>query len=178
MRNIVPLSLTAGITYERVVALERYPASDGWAMSAMLRGPAIINLTGTVVDGKHKLTASATTTAAWITGLYSYSVRVAKDAEVFEVEHGQTEILPDMNAQATGFDGRTHAERTLDAIEAVIEGRASMDQDRYRINNRELQRTPIPELLTLRDRYRSEVQIEKQRARGGKLFGRAVRVIL
>jgi hypothetical protein len=174
--NIFPASFTAGLTFERCVSLDCYPASAGWALSAALRGPAVINITATVEDDKHKLTADAATTAAWAPGRYSYIVRATKDGKVYAVETGVLEILPDLNAQTAGYDGRTHAERTLEAIEAVIEQRATMDQERYRINNRELYRTPIADLMKLRDLYRSEVQRE-QKGRTGKLFS-AVRVIL
>ena len=61
----------------------------------------------------------------------------------------------------------------LDAIEAVIENRATLDQERYRINDRELWRTPVTELIKLRQRYRAEVQAEKnaERIRNGTGIG-------
>jgi hypothetical protein len=57
---------------------------------------------------------------------------------------------------------------------AVIEGRATRDQERYRINNRELQRTPISDLIRLRDRYREEARRERAAAKGQSLLGRRV----
>jgi hypothetical protein len=176
--NILPGTITAGLTLDRVVALDCYPASEGWALYVALRGPDAIDLTATVEDGKHKLRAEAAVTAGWAPGRYSYTARVTKGDDVFQADAGVLEILPDLNSQLPGFDGRTHAERVLDAIEAVLAHRATLDQERYRINNRELYRTPIAELLKLRDTYRAEVQQEQMRARGGKYFGRAVRVIL
>jgi hypothetical protein len=176
--NILPQSITAGLTFERIVSLDCYPASEGWALTVALRGPAAINLTATVEEGKHKLRANAETTAEWSAGRYSYSVRVTKDDDVFQVEAGSLQILPDLNAETAPHDGRTHAEKVLEAIEAVIEKRATLDQERYRINDRELYRTPIADLLKLRDLYRAEVQREKSLERGGKYFGRAVRVVL
>lgn len=60
---------------------------------------------------------------------------------------------------------QTHAERVLNAIEATIERRASTDQMSYTIDGRSLSRTPIADLLALRDRYKAEVAREKQAAR-------------
>ena len=60
----------------------------------------------------------------------------------------------------------------------MIEKRASLDQERYRINNRELYRTPIADLLKLRDLYRAEVRREQAAARGQNPFGATVRVRL
>lgn len=147
-------------------------------MTAAMRGPAAVTISATVESAQHALRVTAADSGDWVTGIYSYNVRVSKGAEVFEVESGTLEILPDLNAQVAGVDGRTHAARVLDAIEAVIEKRATLDQERYSINNRELARTPIADLLKLRDVYRSEVARERHLARGGKLFGRSVRVIL
>lgn len=175
--RILPASVTAGLTFERTICLERYPAGV-WALSAVLRGPGALNLSSTAEATQHKISVDAVTTSGWVPGRYSYSVRVTNGVFVHEVEAGALDILPDLNAQTPGHDGRSHAERTLDAIEAVLERRATLDQERYRINNRELYRTPIAELIKLRSLYRSEVQRERQRARGDKLFGRAVRVIL
>lgn len=176
--RIFPAKFTAGLTFKRTVAPECYPVSDGWTLSAAIRGSMVIDIVATDVDGKHRFAVGADDTAEWTPGRYSYSIRAAKVSEgVFEVETGAIEILPNLDTATAGYDGRTHAERTLEAIEAVIEQRASLDQERYRINNRELYRTPIADLLKLRDTYRAEVQQEKRLTRGGNLFG-AVRVIL
>ena len=79
-------------------------------------------------------------------------------------------MRPDIAQLAAGHDARSHVQRVLDAIEAVLEKRATLDQEQYRINNRELRRTPIADLLKLRDRYRMELQRAKA-ARNGTLFG-------
>jgi hypothetical protein len=57
-------------------------------------------------------------------------------------------------------------------LEAVIEGRASLDQERYRINNRELYRTPMETLIKLRNQYRAEVSRERAKASGKSLLVR------
>jgi len=53
----------------------------------------------------------------------------------------------------------------LESIEAVLESRASIDQESYSINNRSLARTPIPDLVVLRDKYRGEYVREKRAER-------------
>lgn len=175
--SIFPDKIGAGLTFEKPVTLTAYPAPD-WVLSVALRGPGSINLTATADGNQHLLSASAAETAAWVPGVYWYSARVAKGVDVFEVEAGQVTITADLSVSGDGFDGRSHAQRTLEAIEAVIEKRASLDQERYRINNRELYRTPIADLLKLRDLYRAEVRREQAAARGQNLFGATVRVRL
>lgn len=173
----LPPCITAGVTFERSICLEKYRASEGWTLSVALRGPSTINLTGTADGDQHDLNAPASTTSGWKPGRYSYTMRVTKAGDVFEVESGSVVIEPDISAVTDGTDTRSHARRTLEAIEAVIEGRASLDQERYRINNRELYRTPIEQLLKFRDVYRAEVQREEAAASGASVF-RQVRVVL
>jgi len=175
--SILPDKIGAGLTFSRIVTLTAYPAPL-WGLLIALRGPSVIDLTTIAEGSQHRVTATAANTASWAPGLYSYSVRATDGVDVFEVESGQLEILADLTSAAAGHDGRTHAQRTLEAIEAVIERRASLDQERYRINNRELYRTPIADLLKLRDLYRAEVRRDQALARGKNPFGATVRVRL
>jgi hypothetical protein len=68
--------------------------------------------------------------------------------------------------------------KTLTALEAVIEGRASLDQERYRINNRELYRTPMETLIRLRNHTVLKLLVSRRKLSGKSLFGRVVRVKL
>lgn len=144
----------------------------------MLRGPSVVDITGTADGDYFVFTAPATETAAWAAGEYWYAVRATSGSDVKQLEGGHIYVLPDIANAAAGFDGSTHAERVLAAIEAVIEKRATMDQERYRINNRELYRTPIADLINLRDTYRAEVNRERAKQCGSNPFGRKVRVVL
>lgn len=174
---ILPDKIGAGLTFDRLVTLTAYPATE-WTLTVALRGPSSINMTATAEGTQHRLHAAAGTTAGWVPGTYWFTARATRGDDVVEVDSGQLEITPDLASAAEGFDGQTHAERTLAAIEAVIEKRASLDQERYRINNRELYRTPIADLLKLRDLYRAEVRREKAARCGKSLFGATVRVRL
>lgn len=174
--SILPDKIGAGLTFSTLVTKTAYPAPL-WALTIVLRGPSVIDLASTAEGTQHRISANAAVTANWVPGNYSYSVRATDGVDVFEIESGQLKVEADLVNAAAGHDSRTHAERTLEAIEAVIEKRASVDQERYRINNRELYRTPIPDLLKLRDLYRAEVRQQKAASRGQNLFG-AVRVRL
>ena len=113
-------------------------------------------------------------------GHYGFSLRAVNSdtGEVEELESGVLEIKADLASISENADFRSHAQKTLTALEAVIEGRASLDQERYRINNRELYRTPMETLIRLRNQYRAEVAREQAKASGKSLFGRVVRVKL
>lgn len=142
-----------------------------------MRGPLSIDLIG-ISDGaeQHTVEASASVTADWPAGVYWWALRATDGGDIVQVDEGQITIAGDIAAAEVGFDARTHAERTLQAIEAVIENRATTDQQKYTINNRELWRTPIAELLLLRSRYRDEVRRQKQARGGQSLLGRQVKV--
>ena len=60
-----------------------------------------------------------------------------------------------------GFDGRSHAQKVLDAIEATMEGRATKSQAIMQINNRQIQYLKPEELIKWRSFYKAEVAREK-----------------
>lgn len=135
-----------------------------------------MDLTAVASDKGHKFTATATETAGWKSGIYSYVIRATNGADIRQLEASTVEILPDIGSITDPSDLRSHARKTLEAIQAVLEKRATRDQERYTINNRELWRTPIADLLKLRDTYRAEVRREDAAARGKSLWGPAVKV--
>lgn len=173
MTNL-PSSITAGTTFDRTIILTAYPAPD-WALRAYLRGPQSIDLEAAADGAGHRFIVSAADTAGWASGEYWYSLRATNGGDVVEIESGQIAVKPNLAALEAGYDGRAHVQKVLDAIEAVLEKRATLDQQRYTINNRELWRTPIPELLMLRDRYRAELRRMKAASKGA-LFDQHVRV--
>jgi hypothetical protein len=176
VNSILPSSFSAGLTFEATATSTAYPAAAGWVFTAMLRGPSAIDLTGTVTGNQHRIAASAAETAAWPPGDYAYTIRAINGPDVAEVEAGYITIKPDMASLQAGSEIRTHAAIILANIEAVLEKRATQDQQRYTINNRELWRTPIADLLLLRNTYRNIVAQEQRKARGQSAFGRSVRV--
>lgn len=190
MTCILPGSITAGLTFKRTVTLSAYPADQGWVLRVFLRGLLVDKVTGAKTNlsidmqstpngAQHVFNVPATTTTEWQAANYGYSVRAvhSPSGEVYEVDNGTIDVLGDMQT-ATGGDYRSHAQKVLDAVEAVIEGRATLDQERYRINNRELYRTPLSELRKLRAQYRAEVNREKAKACGKSLFSQTIRVTL
>lgn len=175
MDCIFPTRLSAGLTFSKLVDLALYPAPT-WTLSVVMRGPGPVDLVAAAEGTSHRLAADAETTGTWSAGTYWYSARVTGPGGLYEVATGQVVVVPDLAAAGDVYDGRTHAARALAAIEAVLEKRATLDQERYRINNRELYRTPTAQLTTLRDYYRAEVKREKRQAAGKSLFSQAVRV--
>lgn len=162
-----------GDTLDQTDTADGYPASDGWTLKYWFiardaGGSNIGPLSATVnADGvRYDLQVAPAVTATWTAGYYTIYRAVEKSGARQNLDGesedgaGQLRLLPNPATLAAGHDSRTHARKVLDAIEAVIENRATLDQESYQINGRSLNRTPISELLKLRTIYRNEVDAE------------------
>ncbi len=160
--------LNAGDTWSWVVSdlVDTYPASDGWVLSyVLISGTEKITFSALDNGDKFQVLVPAATTASYVDGKYGWAAFVLKDGDRFGVGSGNMEVLPDLVA-ATNADTRSHASKTLEAIEAVIQKRASKDQNSYEIDGRKLERMSLPDLLTFRKTYRREVYLEDLKNKG------------
>lgn len=73
-------------------------------------------------------------------------------------------------------DIRSNARKSLDAIDAMLGGQAQEGVRRYRINNRELERYTVDELLKLRSHFAAEVQREERKNKGMNGLGPRIAV--
>lgn len=176
--DIFPARVTAGLTFTAHTVRPAMLAPD-WTLYAILRGPMPITLFAVGDGPKHTFFAAPSETAKWAPGTYAYTIRARMgshaEAHIEEVEGGRLIIAPDVQQLDAGHDAREWAEQALEAVEAVILGRATTGQESYRINNRELRYIPIPDLLRLRDKLRREID-QKRRVAAGNLFGDTLRV--
>lgn len=168
----LPATATAGLTFTATVRAPGYPA-PGWTLALYLRGPKAIDL---VADGSHTFTAQANETSGWPDGDYWYTLRATNGDDTVELETGTLRVLPDLVAAGDRYDGRTQAQIALDAINAVLANRATLDQERYRINNRELYRMSVSDLMKLRSFYADQVRRETACKTGRSRFGRQIAV--
>lgn len=172
MTTCIPALITAGLNFSASVMDAGHP-TPAWVFNLYLRGPSKIDLQA--ASGGN-FNATAAQTADWTPGTYWWTIRASRGADVHEVGAGQIIVKPDPVAATGPFDGRTDNEVALEAINAVIAKRASLDQERYRINNRELYRTPVSQLIKLRAFYVAAVAREKRKASGSTSWGRPVPV--
>jgi hypothetical protein len=165
----IPATLRAGDTIEWDESLPDYPASDGWTLAFVLTryGQSLITIIATPSGDDYAISILPATTRAWIPGIYSWQAYVYKEAgtpvlitEKYTLESGQVQILPDI-AQATSItDLRSHAKKVLDAIEALLEGKATADVMSYSIAGRSLSKMNPEELIKWRSFYKTEYQRE------------------
>lgn len=168
----VPTSLTAGDTWEWTSDHTDYPAGT-WALTYYFWKQGKTFSAAATADGTtHSVTVAAATTANYPVGRYRYQGRVSYSGEVFTVEDGWLEVLP--NPATATADPRSWARRTLDAVEAFLEGNASTAQASMSIAGRSISRWSLPELQQFRQDLQQEVRTEEQGARAG--LGRNIKV--
>lgn len=163
---VLPTALIAGNTWQWDREYGDYPAST-WTATAYFENKAKTFSTVGVASGSaHRFTIAAATSAAYPPGRYKVSVRVTDGSQVFIAETGYCEVEADPAAAGTR-DTRSWARRTLDAVEAFLEGNASTAQQSMSIQGRSISRWSLPELTAWRDSLKLEVQKEQQGSRAG-----------
>ena len=156
-----PIEIVAGdhVTWKR--SFSHYKASAGWNLMYYLVHPtnSKITITASASGDDYLVDEAIATTTTWPAGNYKWQAFVSDGTDRYKVDEGSLEIKTDFaSVSVTTFDDRAHCEKVLASIEAVIESRASKDQENYSMAGRSLTRTPIADLLVLRDKYRIEVK--------------------
>ena len=161
----VPAEIIAGNSVSWILSLSDYHAPSWVLTYALVKDGKKLAITGTDDGTDHLVELAASTTAAYAAGTYHYQAYVTNStlSERYVVDSGTIEVLPNFATQTAGYDDRTHAKVALDAIEAVLENRATKDQEAYSIAGRSLSMTPISDLLQLRDYYRREYNQEQRK---------------
>lgn len=164
--KIMPDVHRVGETFKVQLSWSDYPAADWSAVLTLINTSNKEQVSG-VADGddfQFKLADTST----WASGEYKWIVEASAtiDAatETYIADEGTILLQADLSA-ATTSDTRTHAKKVLEAVEAVLENRATQDQSSYSIAGRSLSRTPVGDLLILRDRYQSIVKREEREER-------------
>lgn len=169
----IPATLVAGDSWQWLLSLSDYPAPT-WLASVFFRSRKEFFKADAVASGTDQsFSIAASTTAGYTAGRYEWSVRVTDGTNVVSLSSGWTDVSP--NPAASGErDPRSWARRTLDALEATLEGRASADQMAMTINGRSISRMSIPDLRAWRAELRQEVTTQEKASVPGK--GRDIRV--
>jgi hypothetical protein len=163
-----PTEIVAGdlVTWKRTDLGSDYPPAEyDLKYSAILEGAtaAISDIVATASGNDFLVTLDGATTAAYAAGRFHWTAFIERksDSEKVTIGTGFWDV-----STKTGADPRSHAKRMLDAIEALLENRASADVASYQINGRSLTKMTVDELMTWRSRYRAEVARQNRQARG------------
>lgn len=163
-----PRQVTAGDTvkWTRPDLVADYPPDD-FGLAYAIVGPAGTALTVNAT-GQFEVSITAAATAAWPAGQFVWSAQMTKTAtgELLTIDEGQFLVKQRLAGASASFDPRSHARRVLDAIEAVLEKRATQSHLNVALSDgRRIENVPFTDLIALRDRYRAEVRAEEAAAR-------------
>jgi hypothetical protein len=159
--TVEPAELVAGDTWTWKRSLGDYPAGE-WTLTYYFRAVASEFSVVCTADGTdHLATVAASTSAGKKAGRYEWTAVVTSGSSRYTVGRGQALVKPDPASTGAGFDPRSHARKTLEALEAVIEGKATRDQKSYTIGGRALERMPVEEILKFKDHYAQLVAAEE-----------------
>jgi hypothetical protein len=127
---------------------------------------------------EYQVTVAAATTATYAAGVWRWEAYATRQSDGARVRVGYGQLIVKPNLAAATTDPRGHAQRMLDAIEALLEGRATKDVNSMSIKDRSLTKMTVQELRDWRDYYRAEVNRQKiaERKRLGKSTGRTMAV--
>jgi hypothetical protein len=174
----LPASTYVGDTLLFKVTDGNFPA-DAWTLEYHFRSNegSAITLTGTTSGTSHLFSIAPATTATWVAGDYS-GIGRAIDAQSGKITfwQGRLSILPELAVQAAEYDSRSWAQRCLDKINAVIEGKAGRDVLNSTIAGQSIGRMSPEQLFAMRDRFASEVasELAKEAANRGESTGRNI----
>jgi hypothetical protein len=161
----VPSVITAGDTLLFKLSLGEYSSSD-WTLAFSFRfaSGSQIDFSSTASGSAHLVNVAPTETASWVPGTYYGLGRVTSKTDatlVATVWQGELVVKPDVTTAAADFDTRSWSKKCLDAIEAVLSGRASKDILNTTIAGQSIGRLTPEQLFVLRDRFRAEYQAEQ-----------------
>lgn len=157
--------IIAGDTLQFSTTVPDYPATAGYVLTYRLvpiAGGAAITMTSTASGDDYAFSVAAAATAAWTPGEYSWHATLALGGARYTLGEGRITIKPNPATLTVGTDTRSHAKRMLLAIEAVLENRATKDQQAYTVGDISITRIPVERLMALRDQYRAELAAQRR----------------
>lgn len=180
----VPSRLVAGDRWAwKQSGLTDYPSASyslRWVFRSFSTTSAEIAVDSAADGTVYYAEVAAATTAGYTAGWYAWQLYVVRtsDNERVTISQGRVEVIADRDTATS--DPRNHNRLMLDALESLLQGKATRDQLSYSIGDRSLSRMGAEEIQTWYDLYRRRVAQDEQeeQVEQGKGGGRRVRVRL
>lgn len=181
----IPSTIRQGTTAKWTIFLPDYSPSGGWDLVYQFVTPtSALSVDATDNgDGQFLITIPAdaetgVTTSDFAAGTYSFVALVSLGDDIYEVDHGQVQIIPSFSAEV---DGRSQTKKDLEACDAFRSAKlAKGDVSSYSIGtgsgSRSLSSIPWPEFLTLHATIRAEYAREVQADRIARGLGSGRRI--
>lgn len=160
-----PCKITLGDSKTWTRSMSSYPASDGWVLTYRLVGPSTLTVVADADGDGFSATISAAASAALTAGRYRLHGRVVLGAITQTIYDGPLQAAVDPANPPAGYDPRTWAEITLEAIEAAITGTASTTQLSRSVTvgsvTRTISEASHADLLMFRNFLKAEIHAQK-----------------
>jgi len=143
-----------------------YPTAD-YSLSYefnLIDGATASNFTLTATESNDEYIISTSSTGSYTKGEYNWVAYITRTSDSARVKMAEGYVEVQDNYATTSASVRSHAKIVLDAVKAVIENRATMDQSSMSIAGRSLSRMSISELYELKDRSQQEYNAEVKKA--------------
>ena len=105
-------------------------------------------------------------TDEWAPGFYVYQLKTAGAV----TGTGRFRLLQDLEHAPDGFDPRSTAEITLDAIDAMLAGRATAQQRRVQVGDKSVEYSTISELKQWREYFLEQLAAEQGKGKPKRLL--------
>jgi hypothetical protein len=162
----IPEQMTAGDSIAWTKTLADYSAADGWVLSyALTREGGQITFQGSAAGSDHAINIAAATSADWSPGEYGFQAYVTKSGERHQVDAGLVEVLPNLAAQTEGYQSLPYCFTQRDALDAVMNVRATESQLSIAVGGRQISEMSHAELQDALDRKIKECNAWKARNR-------------
>lgn len=169
--EIIADRLTAGFAWDWSVILSALdPAAD--ILTLVIRGPGAIDIVAEPDGAGFRFSTTADQTGALPPGVYAWQLIISRGGAERLHSDGRVILTADLRTIDAGHDARGFAERMVAMIEAVLENRATIEQRRYQINNRSLERTPVTELMAMLTKFRAMAAADARKRAGASPLGR------
>lgn len=171
----VPISIRVGDTVDFDFSASDYLAPT-WALTLVIvdqNNSYSFDSTDNA-DGSHNFARTPAQTAAWNPGEYRYYITASDGTDRHTVESGYIALLRD---PAMGpMDDRSHVKKVLDALEAVIEDKATSDQLSIEIAGRSISKMTPEQILTWHSTYTAMYRKEVRDAEAANGVGRSSKI--
>ena len=144
----------------------------------LVDGSTASNFTLTATESNDEYLIEVSDTTSYTKGNYNWVSYITRSSDSARIKLSEGFVEIQDNYATTTSSVRSHAKIVLDAIEAVIENRANIDQSSMSIAGRSLSRMSIDDLLTFRARYKAEYlkEVKQARIKNGRGSGNTIKV--
>lgn len=175
--SVEPIRLAAGDTVSFVRGFADYLPANGWLLKYELRGGAQpIELVSTAQGSSHAILVTAAITATWLPGPYIMEgyAENAGTGERQRIYFNNLAITPNVETLPGDADVKTHWQKMLTMLEAVMLGKAQHDILGSDVDLTRIQRMTPAQLTEFYDYclFRRQEEIARDNVRAGRSNGR------